>query len=330
MVVYPALMGEQVAGLRADDRGEPTPRVLVADDSPVSRRLLEAVLRKWGYEVVTVASGTGAWEILQQEDAPRLAILDWMMPGLSGPEVCSLVRRQPKRHYTYLILLTSRHEKEDLIAGMESGADDYLVKPFDNNELKVRLGPGRRIVELQSELLKAQESLREQATRDSLTMLWNRHAVFDILAQELSRAYRELTPLGIVLADLDKFKTVNDTFGHIAGDTVLREFAARLRNVIRSYDAAGRYGGEEFLIILPGCDEEAALQTAERMRERIHQTKFSSGEGGQELVVTASFGVTALPRGRQVTPEQVIRFADEALYRAKQQGRNRCVFGSFT
>jgi diguanylate cyclase (GGDEF)-like protein len=319
-------MGEQLETQRPDG-GTAGPQILVADDSPVSRRLLEAVLRKWGYQVVAVSSGTAAWEILQRDEAPHLAILDWMMPGLSGPEVCSMVRRHPKRHYTYLILLTSRHEKEDLIAGMEAGADDYLIKPFDNNELKVRLGPGRRIVQLQAELLKAQESLREQATRDSLTMLWNRHAIFEILAQELSRSYRESSPLGVVLADLDKFKSVNDTFGHIAGDAVLREFAARLRNVVRSYDAAGRYGGEEFLIILPGCDADAAMTTAERMRERIQGSLFETGDA--ELPVTASFGVTALPRGRQVLPEQVIRYADEALYRAKQQGRNQCVFNPF-
>ncbi|MEZ5353471.1 MAG: diguanylate cyclase [Bryobacteraceae bacterium] len=326
--MHPALMGEQIEILKPDGQPGAGPRVLVADDSPVSRRLLEAVLRKWGYQVIAVGSGAEAWEILQKDEAPQLAILDWMMPGLSGPEVCTLVRRHPKKHYTYLILLTSRHEKEDLIAGMEAGADDYLVKPFDNNELKVRLGPGRRIVELQSELIKAQESLREQATRDSLTLLWNRHAIFEILSQELSRAYRESSPLGIVLADLDKFKSVNDTYGHIAGDEVLREFAARLRNVVRSYDAAGRYGGEEFLIILPGCDAEAAMATAERMRERIHQKPFAAADN--ELPVTASFGITALPRGRQVSPEQAIRFADEALYRAKQQGRNRCVFGAFS
>ncbi|MEZ5399502.1 MAG: diguanylate cyclase [Bryobacteraceae bacterium] len=317
--MHPPAMGESAILTEAKPPAS-LPQVLVADDSPVSRRLLEAVLRKWGYSVVAVANGTEAWEILQKEGAPQLAILDWMMPGLSGPEVCALVRRHPRTLYTYLILLTSRHEKEDLIAGMESGADDYLVKPFDNNELKVRLGPGRRIVELQGELIKAQESLREQATKDSLTSLWNRHAIFEILTRELQRAYRESTALGIVLADLDKFKSVNDTFGHIAGDEVLREFAARLRNVVRSYDAAGRYGGEEFLIILPGCDGDTALLTAERMREAIHHSTFNTTTAN--LPVTASFGVTAIPRGRQLSPEQAIRYADEALYRAKQQGRN--------
>jgi len=301
--------------------------VLIADDSPVSRRLLEAVLRKWGYTVTSVASGTEAWEILQRDDAPKIAILDWMMPGYSGPEVCSLVRRHGKRDYTYIILLTSRHEKEDLIAGMEAGADDYLVKPFDNNELKVRLGPGQRIIELQTELLHTQEALREQATKDSLTGLWNRHAIFEILSKELARSYRESVPLSIMICDLDRFKAVNDNLGHIAGDAVLRIVSDCMRSVVRPYDAVGRYGGEEFLLILPGCEEDAALSTAERLRERIANYPISIGE--KEIHVTASFGVTSLPRGRQATPETLIRRADTALYQAKQAGRNCSVYADF-
>jgi len=304
------------------------PSILIADDSPVSRRLLEAILRKWGYEVVSVSSGTDAWAVLQQPDAPRMAILDWMMPGLSGPEVCTLVRRNPASHYTYLILLTSRHEKEDLIAGMEAGADDYLVKPFDNNELKVRLGPGRRIVDLQAELLAAHEALRDQATRDSLTRLWNRHAIFEILTQEINRSYREGAPLGVSISDIDHFKAINDTHGHIAGDGVLREVAARMRSVVRPYDAAGRYGGEEFLLILPGCDADAALITTERIRDRIQSTPIEVADG-QRIVVTASFGVTSLPRGRNATSEAIVRLSDDALYQAKQAGRNRSVLIPF-
>lgn len=299
--------------------------VLVADDSPVSRRILEASLKKWGYDVMSVPNGSQAWEVLQRDDAPRLAILDWMMPGLSGPEVCGLVRQQRKRYYTYIILLTSRHEKEDLIAGMEAGADDYLVKPFDSSELKVRLGPGRRIVELQTKLLEAQELLREQATRDALTRLWNRHAIFDILLRELSRSQREFSPLGIVVGDIDKFKSVNDTLGHLAGDAVLREIASRIQASIRAYDAAGRYGGEEFLVILPRCDADQAVMTAERIRGSIELKPIDYGGGF--VNITASFGVTALPGGEICTPEKLIRAADEALYEAKGSGRNRTARG---
>lgn len=304
-----------------EHRSDPPMQVLVADDSPVSRRILESSLKKWGYDVFSVANGSLAWETLQRDDAPRLAILDWMMPGLSGPEVCDLVRRHRKRSYTYIILLTSRHEKEDLIAGLEAGADDYLVKPFDSNELKVRLGPGRRIVELQTKLFEAQERLREQATRDSLTRLWNRHAIFDILTRELARSQREFSPLGLVLGDIDNFKAVNDTLGHLAGDAVLREVSTRLQSSIRAYDAAGRYGGEEFLVILPRCDGEQAVITAERIRTSIETMPIDYGGGVTH--VTASFGVTALPGGHVCSPERLIRSADEALYQAKKGGRNR-------
>jgi diguanylate cyclase (GGDEF)-like protein len=204
---------------------------------------------------------------------------------------------------------------------MEAGADDYLVKPFDNNELKVRLGPGCRILELQRELLRAQEQLREQATRDSLTRLWNRHAIWDILLRELSRSYREQIPLGIVMGDLDNFKAINDQYGHVSGDSVLREISSRIQGSVRTYDAVGRYGGEEFLIILPGCDDSTAFQTAERIRNQIQSTPVKLPEGA--LTVTASFGVTSLPRGVRSEPEPIVRLADEALYAAKDKGRNQ-------
>src|SRR5271167_1619453 len=249
-------------------------RILIADDSIVSRHLLDATLRKWGYEVVVACDGVEAWNYLQTEDAPKLAILDWVMPGLTGPEVCRRVREyahdrersQDKDSYTYILLLTSKGLREDLIEGMEAGADDYITKPFDQHELKVRLRAGTRIIDLHRELVAAREALREQATKDFLTRIWNRSSILDILQRELSRAGREKSSVGIVLADLDQFKLVNDTYGHFAGDAVLREFARRMQAVTRPYDSVGRYGGEEFLIILPGCDSECTSNQAERMR----------------------------------------------------------------
>jgi two-component system cell cycle response regulator len=252
-------------------------RILIADDSVVSRHLLDATLRKWGYEVEVACDGNEAWQILQSENSPDMAILDWMMPGMTGPEVCRKVRENAKEKniYTYILLLSSKSEREDLIEGMESGADDYLTKPFDQHELKVRLRPGTRIIELQHELISAREELRDQATKDFLTRIWNRSSILDIFQREMVRGAREKRPVGLVLADLDHFKAVNDTYGHFAGDAVLREFVRRMAASVRPYDSVGRYGGEEFLIVLPGCDESCTAKQAERMREALGNEPMS-------------------------------------------------------
>ncbi len=305
-------------------------KILIADDSIVSRHLLDATLRRWGYEVVVACDGNEAWQILQSENAPKIAILDWMMPGLTGPEVCRRVRATAKDKdiYTYILLLSSKSQREDLIEGMESGADDYLTKPFDQHELQVRLRPGVRILELQHELISAREELRDQATKDFLTRIWNRSSILDILSRELQRGIRENRPVGLVLADLDKFKSVNDTYGHFAGDAVLREFVRRMSGSIRPYDAIGRYGGEEFLIVLPGCEVNATEKQAERMREALANDPMWFNEEAQ--LVTCSFGATAWVPGITATEEALIRVADDALYAAKRQGRNRVVFQPFT
>jgi diguanylate cyclase (GGDEF)-like protein len=300
-------------------------RILIADDSVVSRHLLDATLRKWGYDVVVACDGSEAWSQLQLEDAPKLAILDWVMPGLTGPEVCKKVREQAKdSEYTYILLLTSKSLKEDLIEGMEAGADDYLTKPFDQHELKVRLRAGTRIIKLESELVRAREALREQATKDSLTQLWNRSSILDILDRELFRAEREQRPVGIVLADLDHFKSVNDSYGHFAGDAVLREFTRRLTGSMRAYDAMGRYGGEEFLIVLPGCDASNTVAQAERLRDALACEPMAMNEATR--LVTCSFGATTYVPGTPLDPELLIRTADRALYMAKNEGRDRVVY----
>jgi two-component system cell cycle response regulator len=299
-------------------------KILIADDSLVSRHLLEATLRKWGYEVEVACDGEEALSLLQRDNAPAVAILDWMMPGLTGLEVCRRVRQRAREPYTYILLLTSKSQKEDLIEGMEAGADDYITKPFDQHELQVRLRAGTRLVDLQAELMAAREALREQATKDSLTRLWNRSSIFDILCRELARGHREKTPIGVVMVDLDHFKSINDNFGHFAGDAVLCEAARRMQNAIRQYDAIGRYGGEEFLILLSGCDEAASLCQAERLRKQLSQVQMSLQDS--TISVTASFGVTTALPGDPWTPEELIHKADEALYLAKNRGRNRVEF----
>jgi diguanylate cyclase (GGDEF)-like protein len=303
-------------------------KVLVADDSPTMRKLLQQYLLGWGYEVVCVEDGAQAWAEMERNDAPQIAILDWLMPERTGPEICRLVRQQKREQYTYILLLTSKSQPEDLIEGMNAGADDYVTKPFDRHELQVRVRAGQRIIDLQQQLLKAQEALRRQATHDALTGCWNRAAIMETLHREMSRALRDRHPLGILMIDIDHFKSINDTHGHAAGDMVLREVVNRLHSNIRSYDTLGRYGGEEFLVLLPNCDESGVLRHGERLRHCLEAQLMVCGSA--VLTVTASFGAISVIVQDASHPERILRWADEALYRAKRQGRNRVVAISAT
>jgi diguanylate cyclase (GGDEF)-like protein len=299
-------------------------QILIAEDDVITRRTLEALLVKWGDAVVVARDGAEAWKILQGDAAPRLAILDWMMPRLDGIQICRQVRQRVEAPYVYILLLTAKGNQEDIINGLEAGADDYLTKPFHALELKARLRSGRRILELQQQLIAAREAFRLQATHDLLTSLWNHAAILDILQRELNRARRESNPLGVVMADLDYFKQVNDTYGHLAGDAVLREVAKRFSASVRPYDSVARYGGEEFLIVAPNCDPTSALDLAERLRSSLGQKPIDLPEG--MLPLTCSLGVAGGGLASKDNSDSMLRAADAALYRAKAGGRHRVEF----
>jgi len=288
-------------------------RILIADDDATTLLLLERTVVEWGYEVIAVRDGNAAWDVLRSADSPPLALLDWMMPALSGIELCRKVRQESEAPFIYLVLLTGKAKTQDVVEGMESGADDYLSKPFDRQELKVRLRAGQRIVELH-------ETLRIQATLDALTGLWNRRMILKILCRECTRAAREGTALGVMIADLDQFKRINDRLGHHGGDAVLLEASRRMSSVLRLYDAIGRYGGEEFLIVLPGCDQTGTETAAQRMRQVVQETEVATPAG--TVPITVSLGAVI---GQEPTldADELIRIADAALYRAKRGGRNR-------
>ena len=298
-------------------------RVLLAEDSGVIRILLKQVLTKWGYEIVFAEDGDAAWSILERADSPRIALLDWMMPGPDGLEVCQRVRKAAREPRVYIILLTGKDEREDVVRGLTAGADDYLRKPFDNLELEARIRTGRRIVELQAELIAAREALRAQATTDALTGIANRRTILDTLGKELDRFRRAKSACAVVFVDLDHFKQVNDTYGHPAGDEVLRQAASTLRAILRPYDLVGRYGGEEFVVVLPGCDVEGARAAAERLRAAIAGTAITAG--GARLQVTCSMGVAVATGANAWDRDRLLSEADAALYRAKREGRDRVV-----
>jgi len=297
-------------------------RILIAEDDALSRTLLERTLQRAGYDVIAVEDGARALQELDKEDPPRLALLDWIMPALDGAQLCRELRTRKNKPYTYLILLSSKESKQDIVQGLESGADDYLTKPFDPEELKARLRAGQRILDLEDRLVEARESMRFQATHDLLTSLWNRGVIVELLLREVHRSRRERSCTAVMMCDIDHFKSVNDSFGHAAGDDVLRQVSHRLRTSVRSYDMVGRYGGEEFLVVLNKCDPSSAVYRAENLRQTICSRPIQMASS--QINVSISLGLALSTDFPRSDVEELLRHADRALYAAKAAGRN-CV-----
>jgi diguanylate cyclase (GGDEF)-like protein len=301
-------------------------KILLADDEPIARTMLEHWLTGWGYEVVSVRDGEAALNALAADPDLRLAVVDWVMPKVDGIEVCRRIRSGPAEPYVYVVLLTAKDDKSDIIEGLDAGADDYIVKPCNPLELKVRLRAGKRVVELQEQLVAARETLRFEAMHDSLTQLLNRGATLEQLTRELVRASRRGAPVTVLMADLDHFKAINDTFGHATGDVVLCEAAQRIKIGVRAYDSVGRFGGEEFFAVLPECEAKVGLQVAQRLCRLVAESPVVTPTG--EVPVTISIGVASSDQFPGAKADELMRAADSAMYQAKRTGRARAALAT--
>ncbi len=294
-------------------------QILIADDDPVARRLLRGHLKALGETVYEAEDGAAAWRLLQQERF-QMVITDWMMPDLDGLELIRRIRAAPFPHYLYLVLLTARDSKAEVVAGLDAGADDYLTKPFDPHELRARVAIGARIISLETSLREARDQMERFASTDTLTGLLNRRAITAYAEQELARAGRNRAPVSLVLLDVDHFKAINDRHGHHVGDQALQHVALIVQRHLRPYDGLGRWGGEELLLVAP-VPADDALAIAERIRAILAEHPLTL-ETGERLEMTASIGVTTW-QGEETTLHALVRQADQALYQAKREGRNR-------
>jgi two-component system chemotaxis response regulator CheY len=278
-------------------------------------------LREWGHDVVSAKDGTEALQILRSDTGISIALVDWMMPGLDGIEVCRQLRAVPDRSYIYMISVTSRNAKQDLICALEAGFDDFLTKPVQPDELNARLLVGGRIIAIQEKLIQTCELSQFKATHDSLTGLWNRAAILEFLRAQLAMSVRNSSNLGLMMVDIDHFKKINDTYGHSVGDSVLIHVAKLMNSNLRASDWVGRYGGEEFLVVASESPAKGAIQVAERLRLAVANNPFRFGE--QAICVTISIGIANTHSIESPTPETLVKIADTALYGAKNKGRNR-------
>jgi diguanylate cyclase (GGDEF)-like protein len=300
--------------------GEAPLTVLVADDSSVFRKLIEHSLSGANYNLIFAKSGQEALDIFAK-NAPDIAIVDWMMPDMTGGDVCRQIRASKTGSHTYVMIVTANTEKRKLVEGLAAGADDYLTKPFDAEEFAARLGVGSRTVRLHRDLAEKNRLLEALVLTDALTGLPNRRALEEWAGRQLSGAARHKFSFWVVFADLDKFKTVNDRFGHYAGDTVLKQFARVLSQHSRKSDICARIGGEEFVFVLTHNTAETSRAVIDKIRVQFGQTPFQFG--GETILVTASFGVAEFHESKNENFDALMRRADQALFDAKRLGRNR-------
>jgi len=295
-------------------------RIMIVDDDRLSLRLLDHALAEWGHDVISCHDGLEAWQKIEKAGA-NVVISDWMMPGLDGLQLTRLIRERLASPYIYVLLITSHEGREGFLTAMEAGVDDYLTKPLNLAELRARLAVGARVISLQDDLREALAVAEGLATTDALTGLLNRRTVLERGATAYEQSRRQGYPLSVIMADIDHFKRVNDGYGHQAGDRVLAAIAASLKAEIRRYDEIGRYGGEEFVVILPGCAGDEVTTVAQRMRRAVECLELT--EQGRRLSITASFGTTSSVGQAQGGIEMLIAAADAALYAAKAGGRNQ-------
>lgn len=297
-------------------------KVLIADDSPTARFALRRNLTEWGYEVVEASDGEKAWMILNHKHPPRIAVLDWMMPGMDGVEICRLLQKRNNGPFVYTILLTSKNEQQDLVYGLESGAHNFQSKPYSPIELRSHINVGKRLIEADDKIKEYAEQMARLAITDPLTGICNRRHFFQCAEDELLRAQRYERPMSVLLMDIDNFKNINDTFGHAAGDETLVTMSRTCENSLRQNDLFGRLGGEEFGTVMPETGILKSTEVAERLRMTLGDLCISFE--GNAIRFTVSIGVSEYTPGDK-TIENIMKRADEALYQAKKSGRNRVI-----
>ena len=301
--------------------------IMVVDDDIVTRNILTKYLEKAGFDAVAASNGQEALELLD-ECGSRLVLTDWMMPGIDGPQLCRLIRDKKSGNYVFIILITARDSKTDIVSGLESGADDYLTKPIHPAELIARINTGLRILNLEQSLKDANEEIRLLSITDPLTSAFNRGYLIERFGTELTRAKRNNHNLSVIMTDIDYFKKVNDAYGHQVGDLVLQKFSKCMMDNIRyQIDWVVRYGGEEFFIVLPETDCKGCHVVAERLRQSVEGMKIVIDNQSEPIGITSSFGCACIDfrqnTMQDVKLEDLIRFADEQLYQSKEDGRNQ-------